>query len=144
MAFVAGGSGGMDRCALRVLVVEDDADNASTLALLLRLNGYEVEVAADGPSALQAVRARLPDVVLLDIGLPKMDGWVVAERIREQTNGKKPLLVAISGYATQADQRRSQEAGIDLHLVKPVEPRELLKLLKRFSKNRHSKLISVR
>jgi CheY-like chemotaxis protein len=134
IAIVAEAGGGMESRALRVLVVEDDADTADTLALLLRLNGYEVEVAADGSSALQAVRARGPDVVLLDIGLPKMDGWVVARRIREQTSWKKPLLVAVSGYGTQADQRRSQEAGIDLHFVKPVEPPELLRLLKRFER----------
>jgi DNA-binding response OmpR family regulator len=134
VAIVAGGGGAMESRVLFVLVVEDDADTAATLALLLRLNGYEVEVTADGTSALQAVRARLPDVVLLDIGLPKMDGWVVAKRIREETSWKKPLLVAISGYGTQADQRRSREAGIDLHFVKPVEPRELLKLLKRLQR----------
>ena len=134
IATVAGGSDEMENRAVHVLVVEDDEDNAASLALLLRLNGYEVEVVADGTSALQAVRARLPDVVLLDIGLPKMDGWVVAKRIREETSWKKLLLVAISGYGTQADQRRSREAGIDLHFVKPVEPRELLKLLKRLQR----------
>jgi PleD family two-component response regulator len=69
--------------ALCVLVVEDDEDTAASLAILLRLYGYEVEVAADGPSALRAVQASPPDVVLLDIGLPKMNGWLVAKRIRE-------------------------------------------------------------
>jgi two-component system, OmpR family, response regulator len=115
----------------KVLVIEDDEDTAASLAMLLRLNGYEVEVAADGPSAVQAVQASPPDVILLDIGLPKMDGWLVAKQIREQTTWKRPLLVAISGYGTEADRRRSKEAGIDLHLVKPVDPVELLKLLRR-------------
>jgi two-component system, OmpR family, response regulator len=120
--------------ALHVLVVEDHEDTAATLGVLLRLNGHNVEVAADGPSALRAAQASPPDVVLLDIGLPKMDGWMVAKQIREQTAWKRPLLVAISGYGTDADQRRSQEMGIDLHLVKPVDPVELGKLLRRFHK----------
>jgi two-component system, OmpR family, response regulator len=118
--------------ALRVLVVEDDQDTAASLVMLLRLYGYDVEVAVDGPSALPAVQASPPDVVLLDIGLPKMNGWVVAKQIREQTALKRPFLVAISGYGAEADRLRSQEAGMDLHLVKPVDPVELLKLLRRF------------
>ena len=117
---------------LKVLVVEDHDDTAASLAVLLRLYGHQVEVAADGPSALRAVQASPPDVVLLDIGLPKMDGWLVAKQIREQTSWKRPLLVAISGYGTQADRLRSQEAGIDLHLVKPVEPDTLAHVLERF------------
>jgi two-component system, OmpR family, response regulator len=119
---------------LKVLVVEDDEDTAASLGMLLRLYGYDVEAANDGPSALRAVQASQPDVVLLDIGLPRMDGWVVAEQIREQTTWKRPLVVAISGYGTQADQRRSQEVGMDLHLVKPVDPVELLNLLSRFQR----------
>jgi CheY-like chemotaxis protein len=117
---------------LRILVVEDHDDTAASLSMLLRLNGYEVEVAIDGPSALEAVKASTPDVVLLDIGLPKMNGWLVAKQIRKQDVWKRPLLVAVTGYGTQADRLRSQEAGIDLHLVKPVEPRALEDLLKRF------------
>jgi CheY-like chemotaxis protein len=107
----------MESPALRVLVVEDHEDSADILALLLRLHGHNVEVAADGPSAFRAVQASPPDVVLLDIGLPKTDGWVVARQIREQAALKRPFLVAISGYGMDADRRRSEEAGIDLHLV---------------------------
>ena len=118
--------------ALRVLIVEDHADTAASLAMLLRLYGHAVEVAADGPSALRAVHASPPDVVLLDISLPKMDGWLVAKEIHEQSTWKRPLLVAITGHGMTADRLRSQEAGIDLHLVKPVEPAELEHLLKRF------------
>jgi two-component system OmpR family response regulator len=116
---------------LKVIVVEDHEDTASTFAILLGLYGYEAEVATDGPSALRAVQASPPDVVLLDIGLPKMDGWEVARQIHEQAALKMPFLVAVSGYGTEADRRRSKEAGIDLHLVKPVDPVELLKLLRR-------------
>jgi CheY-like chemotaxis protein len=117
---------------LQVLVVEDHEDTASSLAMLLRLNGYEVKVAADGPSALRAVQESPPDVVLLDIGLPQMDGWAVARQIRKQTGWKRPLLVAISVYGAEADQRRSQEVGMDLHLVKPVDPETLVHVLERF------------
>jgi CheY-like chemotaxis protein len=115
--------------SLRVMVVEDDEDATATLGRLLRMYGYEVEVATDGPSACQAIQTSLPDVVLLDIGLPKMDGWEVAKLIREQSV-KRPLMVALTGYGADADRLRSQEAGIDLHLVKPVDPEELHKLLR--------------
>jgi CheY-like chemotaxis protein len=118
--------------ALRVLVVEDHEDAAATMAMLLRLYGHEVVVAADGPSALQAVQTNLPDVVLLDLAMPKMDGWTVAQQIRQNCNGKSPQLIVISGYGTEADKLRSQEAGVDLHLVKPVDPAELEDLLKRY------------
>jgi CheY-like chemotaxis protein len=117
---------------LRVLVVDDDQDNAATLSMLLRLYGHEVVVAADGPSAVQAVQANPPDVVLLDLALPKMDGWQVAQQIRQNQDGKRPLIIVVSGYGTDADKLRSQEAGIDLHLIKPVDPAELEDLLKRF------------
>jgi CheY-like chemotaxis protein len=117
---------------LRVLVVEDDPDTATSFAMLLRLYGHEVEVAADGPSALQSVQVNPPDVVLLDIAIPKIDGWQVAQQIRQRSLGNRPLLIVVSGYGTEADRRRSQEAGIDLHLVKPVEPAELEELLKRY------------
>jgi CheY-like chemotaxis protein len=118
---------------LRVLVVEDQADTAATLALLLRMAGHEVQVAPDGPAAVREVQIASPDVVLLDIGLPGMSGWEVARWVTEQPAEKRPLLVAITGYGRDEDRKRSEEAGIDLHLVKPVNPDELLRLLRRFS-----------
>ena len=117
---------------LRVLIVEDDADTADSMAILLRLYTYDVEVAWDGATALRAVLEGQPDVVLLDIGLPKLNGWQLAKEIRSHSTGKRPLLIAISGFGMQADQMRSQEAGIDLHLVKPVEPEILQQVLQRF------------
>ena len=118
---------------LRVLVVEDDADSAETLAVLLRLHGHEVDVAPDGPTALRIAAQNPPDVALLDIGLPGgMDGWEVARRLQEQAAGKTPLLIAITGYGQEEHRRRSKQAGIDLHLLKPVDPEELKKLLARF------------
>jgi CheY-like chemotaxis protein len=117
---------------LRVLVVEDDEDTAISFGILLRLYGYEVEFARDGPSACTAAQASCPDIILLDIALPRMDGWQVATQIRAQSAEKRPLIVAITGYGTEADRLRSQAAGIDLHLVKPVDPEELEKVLRGF------------
>jgi CheY-like chemotaxis protein len=117
---------------LRVLVVEDHEDTATSTALVLRLYGHDVQVASDGRMALQLMDAHAPDVVLLDLGLPKMDGWEVAKQIRTQATYKRPLLVAVSGYGGEADRLRSTEAGIDLHLVKPIDPDHLKDLLARF------------
>ena len=118
--------------ALRILVVEDHEDTAASLAMLLRLYGYRVDVAADGQTAWRAIQASQPDVVLLDLGLPKVDGWWVAEQIRKQSCRKRPFLIAMTGYGRQTDQDRSYEVGIDLHLVKPVEPDTLQQILRRF------------
>jgi len=116
---------------LRVLVVEDHADTTESMAVLLRLHGHEVDVAPDGPTALRIAAQNPPDVALLDIGLPGMDGFEVARRLQERP-GKKPLLVAVTGYGQEEDRRRSEQAGIDLHLLKPVDPEQLEKLLARF------------
>jgi CheY-like chemotaxis protein len=92
-------------------------------------------VVSDGPAALEATRDGWPDVVLLDIGLPNRDGWQVAQSIQSiarRPNDKRPLLIAVTGYGREDDRRRSTEAGIDLHLVKPVEPEQLRSLLHRF------------
>jgi two-component system, OmpR family, response regulator len=121
-----------DGAGLHVLVVEDDPDTAESTALLLRLYGHQVQTAPDGPSALRAAQVAPPDVVLLDLGLPGMDGWKVAKRLGEQAGKKQPLLIAVTGYGREADQRRSLEAGIHLHLLKPVDPDFLRKLLLRF------------
>jgi CheY-like chemotaxis protein len=117
---------------LRILVVEDHEDTAVSTALMLRLSGHEVQVAPDGQSALRRVEAMDPDVVLLDLALPGMDGWQVAREIRERATPKRPFLVALSGYGSQADRRRSQEVGIDLHWIKPIDPEQLQNLLQRF------------
>jgi CheY-like chemotaxis protein len=118
--------------ALHVLVVEDHEDTAQSTAMLLALYGHEVHIASDGPTAVEAVQARHPDVVLLDLGLPKMDGWQVAKQLRVHSNGKTPFVIAVTGYGQQSDHARSHEAGIDLHLVKPVDPQMLQQLLRRF------------
>jgi CheY-like chemotaxis protein len=119
---------------LRVLVVEDDADTAASCKLLLQLKGLEVRTAPDGPSALLAAQTAKPDVVLLDIGIPGMDGYEVARRLTTDHNGKPPFLIAVTGYGQPEDRRKSEEAEIDLHLLKPADPVRLAGLLERFQK----------
>jgi CheY-like chemotaxis protein len=109
--------------------VEDHADTADSLALLLCLFGHQVRVARDGRTALELARAFSPDVVLLDIGLPGMDGWQIAQQFRQQPAARRPLLIALTGYGQDNDRQRSHEAGIDLHLLKPVDPDLLRRLL---------------
>jgi len=120
----AGGGGGR-----RVLVVDDNQDAADTLALLLELMGHESRTAHDGLAALDAAEAFRPQVVLLDIGLPKMNGYDVCRKLREQPWGREAFLVALTGWGQVEDQRKASEAGFDRHLVKPVEESVLQKLL---------------
>jgi two-component system, sensor histidine kinase len=117
---------------LRILLVEDDTDAAATMAALLGFYGHDVEIVGDGPNALRMAEIKPPDVVLLDIGLPGMDGYEVARRLRQRRT-KRILLIAISGYGREAPERLSSyEAGIDLHLTKPVPAEELASFLARF------------
>ena len=115
--------------SLRVLVVEDNIDAAESLATLLRLWSHEVHVVHDGCKALEAAREQQPEVVLLDIGLPGLDGYQVARCLREDLHLDHALLVAMTGYGQPEDRRRSREAGIQYHFVKPVEPLVLRNLL---------------
>jgi signal transduction histidine kinase len=113
----------------RILVVDDNVDAAESLALLLRLAGHDVRVAHDGAAALAAVEPDPPDLVFLDIGMPVMNGYDVARRLRERIGMENLVLVAVTGWGQEEDRRRSQEAGFDHHLIKPVEPEALHKLL---------------
>jgi CheY-like chemotaxis protein len=121
-----------DTPGLRILVVEDHAGTACMLAELLRLESHQVAVAADGPTALELAQAAPPDVALVDISLPGMDGHEVARRLQAQSVDKGPLLIAITGHAQEEYRVRSEEAGLHLHLVKPVQPDDLRRLLRRF------------
>ena len=114
---------------LKVLVVEDNIDAAESLASLLRIWNHDVTVVHDGRAALDAARANPPEVVLLDIGLPGLDGYQVARKLREDLGLDNALLVAMTGYGQPEDRRRSHEAGIHHHFVKPVEPMVLRNLL---------------
>jgi PAS domain S-box-containing protein len=113
----------------RVLAVDDNVDAADSLAMLLRLAGHEVRVAYDGPTALLIAQTFQPQVIFLDIGMPCMDGYDVARRLREDPELKPAVLVAMTGWGQEEDRRRSLQAGFDHHLVKPVEMEELEQVL---------------
>jgi PAS domain S-box-containing protein len=115
--------------ARRILVVDDNRDSAESLALLLTLSGHQTQTAHDGLEAVEAAGQFRPDVVLLDIGLPKLNGYDACRRIREQAWGLSMVLVALTGWGQDADRRRSHEAGFDAHLVKPVDLDALRRLL---------------
>jgi PAS domain S-box-containing protein len=119
--------GGARTC--RILVVDDNRDAADSLALMLRLKGHDIQTAHDGLEAIQAAAAFRPEVVLLDIGLPKMNGYEAAQYIRAQPWGGHMALIAVTGWGQEEDKRRSLEAGFDHHLTKPVDPAALEKLL---------------
>jgi two-component system, chemotaxis family, CheB/CheR fusion protein len=113
----------------RILIVDDNATQARSLAMLLRLRGQVVKVAQDGPAALEAAAGFKPEVVILDIGMPGMNGYELARRLRHDLGLDQALLIALSGYGTDEDRRLSQEAGFDAHLVKPLVPGALEALL---------------
>jgi CheY-like chemotaxis protein len=114
----------------RILVVDDSIDSAETLGELLKIWGHDVHLAHDGPGAVAAARDYRPEVILLDIGLPGMDGFAVAAELRKEGLAGR-LLVALTGYGEQQDRDRAVKAGFDHHLVKPIDPDTLQKLLAR-------------
>lgn len=113
----------------RILVVDDNRDAAKTLAMILKLKGDEAKTAYDGLEALEVGAKFRPDLILLDIGMPNLNGYDTARRIRQQAWGKNITLVALTGWGQDEDRRKSQEAGFDLHMVKPIDPKDLEKLL---------------
>jgi DNA-binding response OmpR family regulator len=119
---------------LSVLVVDDNEDTANSLATLLAMKGYSARPAASAAEALLAAAADPPDVVILDLKMPGMDGWELAQRLRDQATEKQPLLVAVTGCDSERDRYQSADVGIDLHLAKPVEPGVIVGVLKRFAR----------
>ena len=117
----------------RILVADDNLDALESLAALLALNGHEVHRAQDGAAALQAAMRHRPEVIFLDIGMPQMDGYEVARRIRAHEWGKEMLLIAVTGWGQESDRQRSFAAGFDFHLVKPVDLEKLNQLLSKVS-----------
>jgi CheY-like chemotaxis protein len=105
----------------RILVVDDNIDAAESLGALLRCLGAEVTTVHDGPAALEVLQAEKPSAAVLDIGMPGMDGYEVARRVRAEPHGADLTLIALTGWGSDEDRRRSREAGIDHHLVKPVD-----------------------
>jgi DNA-binding response OmpR family regulator len=119
----------------RILVVDDNHDSALSLAMMLSIMGHETRTAHDGESAVATAESFLPEVVLLDIGLPKLNGYEVAQRIREQEWGTSMFLIAVTGWGQEEDRQRSSEVGLNVHMVKPVEPSALEKLLDALSQD---------
>ncbi len=115
----------------RILVVDDELDTAQSLAILFRGMGKEVEFAVTAGAALEIARRMRPDIVFLDIGLPDMDGWELARRLREEAKAEKRALrlVTITGRSGADERRRSSEAGCEAHLVKPVDPAYIERLV---------------
>ncbi len=120
--------------AARVLVVDDNVDSADMVTLLLQGSGYEVRAAYSAQTALVMASEYRPDIIILDIGLPEMDGYEVARRLRQRAELKDVQLVAVTGYGQDSDRQQSQEAGFDYHLVKPVEPEKLQALLEKLAR----------
>ena len=113
----------------KILVVDDNHDSALSLAMMLSIMGHETRTSYDGESAVSHAEEFLPDVVLLDIGLPILNGYEVAQRIRESAWGASMFLIAVTGWGQEEDRQRSSEVGLNMHMVKPVEPSALEKLL---------------
>ena len=117
------------KSSLRILIVDDNRDGADSLVMLLRIMGNDTRTAYDGQQGVDVAGEFRPDVMLLDIGLPKLNGYEACRRIREQPWGKGVVLIAVMGWGQEDDLRRSHEAGFDHHMVKPVDPQDLMKLL---------------
>lgn len=113
----------------RILVVDDNRDAAESLAMILSLTGDETRIAYDGLEALQTAATFKPDVIFLDLGLPKLNGYEVARRVRQSSGGEKTWLVALTGWTEDAERQRSMAAGFDEHLIKPLDYVTLTSLL---------------
>jgi CheY-like chemotaxis protein len=111
-----------------ILIIEDNADAREALRVLLELEGHTVEAVEEGQQALEVARAKDPDIALVDIGLPGIDGYEIARRVRAR-DARRPVLIALTGYGQPEDRRRATEAGFDEVLVKPVDPTTLTELL---------------
>ena len=120
-----------------VLVMDDHRDCADSLAILLRQGGHDVSVAYSAKKALELAESQRPDVFLLDLGMPDLDGFTVAVKLRHDLNFRDALIVAVTGYGIAGDRARTAAAGFDLHLIKPVDGRQLLERLSVESASKH-------
>jgi CheY-like chemotaxis protein len=132
VAAAAPGTRGTVQPKGRVLVVEDNVDGLAALVELIEAEGHAVRGAPDGPRALETAAQWPPDIVLLDLGLPQMDGYEVAARMRQDLGLAQARIVALTGWGTQRDREKTAAAGFDAHLTKPVAPDDLLELLGRW------------
>lgn len=128
------------RC--RVLVVDDNVDAAQTIAMFLTLLGHEVKTAAGGEQALASAATHAPDVVVLDIGLPTLDGYEVARRLRQMPETRDALLIALTGYGQESDKLHALEAGFDRHMIKPADPHALVEAIRRWQASGGSERVS--
>jgi CheY-like chemotaxis protein len=115
--------------SLRILVIDDIPDVADVMKMLLDLEGFETQVAYNGPAALQLAREFSPDVIFCDIGLPGMDGHEIARRVRKDPAIAQVILIALTGWGAEGEVRKTRESGFDFHMVKPVDSNALLELL---------------
>lgn len=129
-----------DKLALRILIVDDNRDSADSLAMLLKMMGNETCAAYDGEEAVTGAHRFRPDVILLDIGLPKLNGYEACRRIRRLEPGNEMVIIAQTGWGQEEDRQRTHDAGFDHHLVKPVDPQALMKLLRSLSKHEDHQL----
>ena len=113
----------------RVLIVDDQPATVETLSMLLELSGHSIHSTGDGVEAVRLADEFRPDVVLLDIGLPRVNGYDVCRRIREHAWGREMVVIALTGFGADDDRLKARQAGFDMHLVKPVEPEHLLTVL---------------
>jgi CheY-like chemotaxis protein len=124
-------SGAAPQQRRRVLIADDNVDAADTLSMMLQLKGHDVRVVHEGQQAVRVAAEFQPHVVLLDIGMPELDGYEACQKIREQHSTTRPVIVAVTGWGHDQDKQRSQEAGFDAHLTKPIEPGALERFLER-------------
>ncbi len=115
---------------VRILVVDDNRDAAISLAMLLSITGHEARTAFDGEDALRVAEMMQPDLIFLDLGMPKLTGYEVCRRLRQESQEKRVVIVALTGWGLAEDRRKSFAAGFDAHLVKPVDPDSLLRTLR--------------
>jgi CheY-like chemotaxis protein len=118
-----------ERRGRRVLIADDDVDSATSLAMLLEFSGHQVSIAHDGRRAVELAELEQPDVIVLDIGMPVMNGHEAAMAIRASDRGKRVVLIALTGWGENDDRQRTRDAGFDAHRVKPVDPMEVIDLI---------------
>jgi CheY-like chemotaxis protein len=128
----------------RILIVDDNVDAADSLAMLLEITGNKTYMAHDGVEAVEAIEEHRPEVVLLDIGLPRLTGHEVCRQVRQQPWGKDIVMIALTGWGQEDDRRQSEEAGFNGHLVKPVDYDKLLELLSSLTNGAQSSLLSTK
>jgi CheY-like chemotaxis protein len=129
--------------SFRILIVDDNQDGADSLAVMLRIMGNELHTVYDGVSAIESSETFAPDAVLLDLGMPNMNGFETCRRIRAHPWGKNMILIALTGWGQAEDRQQSQEAGFNYHLVKPVAPETLMKVVAMLVADRRNGTLSL-